>query len=286
MIRRLAMAIALVPALAAHADTVGAPVRVGDVHEITRVVDRTQQADSGMTGESHDRNALTERVTGVRDDGVELEYDIPGATAREREIAWQYPARIFKPTSGPPRLLNAAQLQARADRYLKRAKLPPSACGHWYFTWTAFRIECDPQAVIGAIAQLDLGRADLTDGALYRDAGASAAAPLKRLVGGPDGATFTVDLPVDPEQVRRARAEADVVVAEINRKKLTLDDALRARSGERITGTMTITIDADGAGQVRRRTKIVRLEIQARDGVERSTATETIERRLVTRGMR
>ena len=223
-------------------------------------------------------------MTGVRDDGVELEYDIPGATSREREIAWQYPARVFKPTSGPLQLLNAAQLQARADRYLKRAKLPRSACGHWYFTWTAFRIECDPQAVIGAIGRLDLGPADLTDGAPYRDAAASAAAPLKRMANGPNGATFAVDLPIDPEQVRRARAEADVVVAEISGKKLTLDDALRARSGERISGTMTISIDTDATGQIRRRTKIVRLEIQAPDGLERSTATETIERQLVTRG--
>lgn len=59
VIRPLVAAIALVPALAAHADTVGGPVRVGDVYEITRVVDRTQQADRGMTGESHDRNAVT-----------------------------------------------------------------------------------------------------------------------------------------------------------------------------------------------------------------------------------
>jgi hypothetical protein len=284
VIRRLTLAAALVPALTGFADTAAIPVRIGDVHEITRIVDRTQQADSGMTGESHDRDALIERVTGVRDDGVELEYDLSSATPREREIAWQFPARVFKPKSGPSRLLDVAHLRARADRYLKRAKLPRSACGHWYFTWTAFRVECDPQMVIRAIDALDLGPADPTEGALYRDAAASAPAPLKRVAGGPDGATFTVDLPVDPEQVRRARAEADVVVAEVSRKTLTLDDALRARSGERITGTMSITIDADAAGQIRRRTKVVRLEIGAANGVERSTTTETIERRLVTRG--
>ena len=84
---------------------------------------------------------------------------------------------------------------------------------------------------------------------------------------------------IDPEAVRRERAETDVVVAEISRKTLKLDEALRARSIETLSGTITVTFDADAVGQVLRRTRVSRVEIKGKDGQsETQTHTETVSR--------
>jgi hypothetical protein len=280
--RRTWTIVLLTPALLAAAAPGDMRPRVGDTYEITRDVASSESSD-GSEGNTHDLDVFVERVAGVRGEGLELEYDIKDATPQDREIAWQFPFRVLKPASGLPILLNAAELQARADRYLKRAKLPHSACGRWYFTWTAFRIECDSQSVLQILASLDLGAIKLSDGSLYRDSGASASAPLVRKTTGPSGSTFVVEMTADPAAVQRDRAQTDVVVAEVSGKSLTLDAALRARSSEHIAGTIRITFDTDSIGQVRRRTKVTKLEITGPSGrIENRTVTEIVERRLVS----
>src|SRR4051812_25418812 len=93
--------------------------RIGDSYEIRRDVASFESSDESKS-ETHDQDVWIERVTGARGDALELEYDIKDATPQDRAIAWQFPFRVLKPASGPPVLLNAAELQARADRYLKR----------------------------------------------------------------------------------------------------------------------------------------------------------------------
>jgi len=84
--------------------------------------------------------------------------------------------------------------------------------------------------------------------------------------------------------VRRARAEADVAAGEILRKPVTLDAALRARSGETVSGTISVAFETDAAGNLRRRTKVTKLEIKGPGGgSETETVTETLERRLISR---
>lgn len=255
----------------------------GDTYRIERINDASEQRDGGMTGSSYDRDALIERVIAVRDTGIELEYDLPDPTPRERDISWQFPARVFRPFEGPAQLLNAADVQARADRWLRRAKLDRAACGHWTFTWTAIKIECDPQSAIRIADAFDFGVTDLHDGALYRNADARAPAPLTRRGSVSGGTTFTVDLAIDPDKIREARAEADLVTAEILRKPLTRDDALRAHSKEDISGTISVTFETDPAGRPRRRTTVTKTVIKGADGkVETRTATETLTRRLIS----
>lgn len=58
---------------------------------------------------------------------------------------------------------------------------------------------------------------------------------------GPEGRTFVARMDIDPDAVRRGRAESDVVVAEISRKLLTLDAATEARAKEAISGTIVVT---------------------------------------------
>ena len=256
----------------------------GTVYRISILRESAGQSSDGSASSSHDVDEMVERVIAMRDGGVELEYDIAKPTKEDRDIAWQYPARLFRPASGPLQLLNGAELQRRADAWRKRARLPLEACGKWYFTWAAFRVECDPQAILPTLAALDIQPPDLRDGAPYRDPRASAPAPLVRTVSDANGAAFVVDLALDPETVRKERVDADLVTAEILRKPLTRDDAARDHAKEAISGTIRIAFETDSTGQVWRRTTVVKTTINGAGGkIETLTATETVERRLLSR---
>jgi len=281
----MAAAALLLPALAAGTGPAKPGPKVGDVYEILTDRESSQQANDMSSGSSTDRDALVERVIGVRDDGLELEYDLPeNSTADERASSWQFPVRVFKPVRGPLQLLNGPDLEARVDSWLKAGGMTRAACGHWIFTWNAFRIECDPQSAIKIVQAVDLRAGDLADGAPYRDPDARAPAPLSREKTGPGGATFTVGMALDPDAARHARAETDVAVAQIRGKTLALDAALRARSAETLSGTIMITFETDSTGEVRRRTRVKTLEIKGPGPrIEKLTVTETVERRRVSK---
>jgi hypothetical protein len=188
------------------------------------------------------------------------------------------------PFGGQARLLNGPELEARLDGWLKAANFSRTACGHWIFTWNAFRIECDPQSVLKTVQSYDLRSTDLREGGLYRDSEAGSFGKLARKAGGSDGETFAVQMPVDADAVRRARAESDVVVGEITKKPVSLEAALHERAGEIVSGTISITFETDRAGNVRQRIKVTNLNIKLPDGrSETQAVTETLERRPVSR---
>jgi hypothetical protein len=249
--------------------------RIGDTYEITLTRETAEQGSHG-SGSTHDKDTIVERVIGLRSDGLELEYDLPGiVTTAERVSNWQFPARIFKPFHGPAQLLNGHELEARVDRWLKAEKWPRTVCGHWIFTWNTFRIECDPQSVIKTIEAFDLRSADIRDGASYQDIEAVAPGIVTRKGDGADGGTFAVEMPVDP----------DVVPGEIMKRPVTLEAALLERAKETVSGTISVTFKTDSAGDLRRRTKVTKADINEPDGQsERDTSTETLERQLVARG--
>lgn len=264
----------LLPGLAAAQDSPHA----GETFEITRTSD-TQQSSAGSTSTSHDRDTLVERVVAVSDAGLELEYDLPANTpVDDRARDWKFPVRVFKPRGRPLQLRNRAELEARVDNWLKAANLPRSACGRWYFSWNAFRVECDPEAALAAVRPFAIGQESLGDGNLYVDERAARPVPLKRK---PEGSGFTVEMAVNPAAVRDEMAEADLVVAEISGKKLTREAAHKAHAEDTISGTIRISFDTDSAGQPRRRTRIIALTIRSAGNTETRTITEVIERRPV-----
>jgi hypothetical protein len=107
---------------------------------------------------------------------------------------------------------------------------------------------------------------------------------LAKKTDGQDGATFSVELPIDPDVVRRGRAESDVVVGEILQKPVTLEAALQKRAKEVISGSISVTFETDPVGSVRRRTKVTKLNITTPEGPsETDTVTETLERRRISR---
>lgn len=230
--------------------------QVGDAYEINvQIV--SESRSEGSSGNSRSGYALVERVIAVRDGGVELEFDLPGDTsAEDRARSWQYPARVFKLAGEPFQLLNAPELEARVRTWLTHWQIPEEACGRWVFTWTAIKIECDPQSVLGALELFDLRPSDISG---------------------------SVE-PVDPEPLRQERAESDVAVAQmLGETPPTLEAALQAHAADRYEGTITSTYETDAAGRVTGRTVVADLQITEADGsVERRTTTTTIERRRVT----
>lgn len=252
----------------------------GDTYEITLVRESSQEGTDGSSGTTYDKDTLTERVIGVRADGLELEYDLPTATpADARAKQWKFPVRVFKPHTGPMQLLNSDELEARVDRWLKQAEWPRSVCGRWIFTWNAFRIECDPSLAVKTVEAFDLGTADIRERATYRDSDALQPATLTR-----DGRTLLVTMQVNPDVVRRARAESDVATGEILRKPVTMEAALRKRSEESISGTISVTFDLDSAGKAYRRTKVTTTRTTKPDGrSDTEVISQTLERRSVPR---
>lgn len=276
----LLLAISL-QALDASAETL-ARDRVGDTYE-TRLESVTETTGEGSSGRSHDVTTLVERVIALRDDGVELEFDLPEeASAEDRARTWQLPARVLKPAVGPFRLLNGSELEERVQIWLALGGLTNEACGRWMFTWTAFKIECDPQSVLETLAPFDLRPSDLRDGSLHRDPGAREPQALRMESQSPDGATYVVELEVDPDAVRQARAETDVVVAQIvGQEPLTIEAAVEVWAPKPISGRITTTFETDTIGRVVRRTRVTEIQVTTENGTqEHQTTTETAERRF------
>lgn len=275
----------LVPGLDARSVAQQVMPKVGEEYEITKSYKTSQQtSDGSSSGSSSGHHSFLERIIAVRGAGLELEYDLPKeATAEDRARNWQLPARVFKPSSGPMQLLNGDEMEARVEGWLKAAGWTRDVCGRWIFTWNAFRIECDPKSVLKTIEAFDLRSIELREGATYQETEALGPGTLDRKAAGPNGPIYAVVMDIDPNAVRRARAESDMVVGEIMQKPVALEAALRKRAKESIPGTISVTFDTDPAGHVWRRTKVTKLVTRGSDGQSESeTATETVERSRVS----
>ena len=277
----IALALALfLPATTSFADVPLYMPKVGDEYKITKSYETSSETSDGSSGSSRGSNTIVERVIGVREGGLEVEYDLPdGASAEVRARTWQFPARVFKPSSGSMQLLNRPELEARIEVWLQAGGMTREACGRWIMTWNTFRIECDPASVIGMLNSFDLRVEHLDDGASYEDAEASAPGTLRKSETGKDSETFTVTLQIDPDVVRRTHAESDVVVAELMNEPLTLQEALSNRAKDESSGTILVTLLADRMGNVWRRLKVSDVQTKFADGRnERRQITETVER--------
>ena len=74
-----------------------------------------------------------------------------------------------------------------------------------------------------------------------------------------------------------------MVAGEILNEPVTFEEALAERAKEEVTGRIEVTLEADLAGNVWRRTRVVEVETRLPDGEhERSLASETVERVPVT----
>ena len=261
--------------------------RVGDMYEIRweSEAEWSENSEFGSSGNSHSQNAYVERIISLSEAGVVLEFDLPPDTSEEdRARTWQVPVRVLRPPSGPLRLLNGTELEARVTRWLARAGWPREVCGRWMFTWTEIKIECDPQSVVETIIAVDLGSVELRDGATYRDPMGLAPMILRREAGSGGSAALVAEGAINPEMLRRQQAEADAALSDIMGDRAELRAFREARAPKQISGTVRIRFENEAAAGTLRRTRVIRLETERMDGSrENRTVTETVERRLVTR---
>lgn len=256
--------------------------KVGDVYKLTSITKKSHKSPDSSGG-STTGNTLVKRVAGVRAEGVELVYDLPESTnEKARERQWQFPVRVFQPVDGPLQLLNVAELEARVDDWLVKFKIPRSACGTTVFTWTAFDIKCDPKSVLKDIGVFDMGVSRLYEGAAFQDNDALGTGKLAKKITEQEGHTFTAEMPINPDAVRRRRAEADVTIGRMTNNPVTFEAAMARREKEKVSGTVSFVFETDPAGNVQRRIKVTETQITALDGtVESSTRTDTLEHVLL-----
>lgn len=254
--------------------------KVGDEYRITKTYETSSESSAGSSGSSRGSDAIVERIIGVREEGLEIEYDLPDAASEaDRARTWQFPTRVYRPKSGPMQLLNAPELEARIEVWLQAGGMTREACGRWIFTWNAFRIECDPESVMETLSSFDLRVVDLSDGASYEDVAAEEPGTIEKKATAENRETYAVTLKIDPDLVRHARAESDVVAGEILNEPVTLEEALMIRANEEVSGSLLVILKADYLGNVWHRTKVIEVETILANGEQESEKSiETVER--------
>jgi hypothetical protein len=267
-----------------HAEEAFGATEIGTRTEIRQTYETSSRRGGESSGSSSGHSSLVERVIAERDGGLELEFDLPSDTTKEdRTREWQFPARVFRAADGSLTLLDQSVLESRLAAWLTKAKIDRQACGTWYFTWNAFKIECDPNSVLEAIGGYDIRASNLVEGQLYGAKNATGKGPLKIMKSLLGEMSLGVSLQLDAEAFRRGQAESDVVVAHIAGDKMTLDEARQKHADDRINGTIDVQIDLDAESRmVLRRTTVTRIQVRSSgDGVEDQTSKVIVERRAI-----
>ena len=120
------------------------------------------------------------------------------------------------------------------------------------------------------------------EGALSSTHAAAGPAKLAR-TSGVAGSSLTADLALNVDHVRKERAEADVVVGEIMREPVKLEQAMQARAKEKISGSVSVVMSLDTADREIKRVTTTTMRRQEAEGqVFNATSTETLQKRLLT----
>jgi len=258
--------------------------QVGQVYEIKWSQSTETAGDAGSSGSSRTRTTHIEKVLEVEPDGLVLEYDMPDGTSDiDRRRSWQLPARVRITPDGSMSLLNADELKVRNADWLAWGNYDQSHCGKWLFTWTAQKIECDPNSVIDALETYNIRRANLTAGRQYRTSTSLEAVELIQKPSIDGEKKLEASLELDPGKVREERVQSDLIVAQIMGAGAESEEDIRQnRQNEKISGTIKVTYTLDAEGYPIRRVKITEAVIINTDGVtETLKTTETVERKLL-----
>lgn len=256
----------------------------GTVYEIRRIEETKSDDGHGSSGTSYDRSIVIERVLGVDADGLTLEYDLPArADQAARDRQWTFPLRVLRPASGPTRLLDRQRLEARIASWLKRWKVSRAGCGHYGFTWNAFKIECDPDSALDVARAYDLRADPLDEGGRFRHPNGLGDAPFQRSDRDQGGAVLTAELPINPAAMLEQEAEVQRIVAEIFDKPIEIEAAWQALRATQVTGTIAVRIEVDRAGGVTSKTVTQRTAYRAANGkIDNRLTTTTWQRRKIS----
>ena len=266
--------------------TTAQSINAGDRFELQLKRHSENRSEShGEKGSSDDTDTLTERVISTSSSEMEVEYDLPaGATEKDRLIAWQYPARIRLSVGGTKTLLNAKELELRRDDFLKAGGIDQKACGHWIFTWNAFKIECDPQSVLEIIEAFEIQPKLLADGAPFAMKGALGPTAMKCVAVSKGAQKCSVLMELDADEVRRELANTDVVIGEITGKPISAEHATKQRAATQVSGSIEVTLEADAFGLVwKRTTEVHSKQVDADGKVSTAISTAVLTRKKFRR---
>ncbi|WOE74930.1 hypothetical protein [Alterisphingorhabdus coralli] len=226
------------------ADT--ATIQEGDVYILSHAYETSSKSSDGSTGSSGGQTALIQRIVSIRSDGWVVEYDLPPETSEDARMwQWQFPFSVFRPHSGEWQLLGSEELIQRRDAWLASAEIPGEACGTYFFTWNAFKIECDLQSAIAIAKDYDTGLCEFGEGYSLDLPLIVGKLILESVNSGGDGPDLSGQADIAADAVRQSRAESDVISAQILGEELSLSEAMGRRSQETIAGTMTANIWID-----------------------------------------
>jgi hypothetical protein len=281
--------------VAAAADDRGTAPEVTHYEITTRY--STSSEGQGSSGSSSGKSAYREAVRTGADGCRTRSFDLVDDPERKRPLAeWQMPIVLRECPGAAPVLANRDEMLVRRDAFLAAIEVTTEACGRYYFTWNVFQIECDPDAAAQRTLKGNLSLIPLEDGAEYNLPDTGTRVTLALAPDAPPGQRiFTGTATIDPEYLRDSAAKTIMVVAEINGKTVTREEALAqiARhqfSGEsaitvfeeaaagRITTTLTgevREVDAEGEVETRRGEVVtIRQKVEAAPGSDPSQSSE------------
>lgn len=259
-----------------------ASLRAGDVFEIVRTYQTQQLSTDGSRGTSRGSDTVVVKIISIDGDGMVFELDHPTSVNDEaRQRDWTLPARVVRPNIGPARLLNAVELSARLDEWLARGNRTREDCGHWLFTWSAFRIACDP-AIVAATLE-DGFPPDPIAGRAYSHPLAARTAPIKRQTDSNGRKFLIADLAVDAARVREMRARQEEMAREIAGP--FADEAPDPMiENESISGNISMRFEILPDGSRWRRSEAILIVTTTPDGAMRTSAEfRTLDRYRILR---
>ncbi|MEQ3744817.1 MAG: hypothetical protein ABNH53_01100 [Henriciella sp.] len=257
----------------------------GSVFEV-RVAYENESAGGESSGNSRGHNTLIERIIKVDPTEIVAEYErIPSPRRYVGEqpnlIDWDYPATISVLDSDELTLQNLEEIEARNTEWRQAAGIPDEACGLWYFTWNAFKIECDPNSVIQGLEAFILYNNEILDGQKIEEPGALEAGILTTV--STDPLILQAEFELDSEIIREERAQEDIIFSQIMQgETLTLENALQVRATEQISGTLKTVWEMDELGRVWKRTRNSNITIEFETGetetlTQKQTTTRTLQ---------
>ena len=209
-----------------------------------------------------------------------LQYDLPrDEEGKASSSFWYFPARVMEKPDGSLELIDKLLVEARIDLWLETHKISEKACGMWsHGGGFPFKVDCDPQSILGQIEAFDLRIPDLMAGADYSHALGEAPGTLKALPAARSG--YYVTFTVDQDKARAEEAANALILAQMLGEDLTRQQAEEDAEKIGFRGSIVIEFDLDAAGTVIRKTERTEIMVTRPDEEAETTTSLTTVTRL------
>ncbi|MEM6828146.1 MAG: hypothetical protein AAF553_09395 [Pseudomonadota bacterium] len=258
--------------------SISEPVTATEKYEILQSYATQSESDNGSSGSSSGSSAWIETVHRGPEGCVEKSFDSVDPPGKTRPLAaWKLPVRVRQCGKGAPTIVNEDEMIARLEKFLEAVELTRDACGSYYFTWSVFQIDCDPQVALDLVKDVDLGAADISPGAEYVMPDNAGSAILTTTGG--DHAFFGTG-EIKKGFLRDKAAQTIKVLSELNGEKVSDEEALARLENHQFSGEFTVEFEIDRlTGMITRTLTTETRTVDANSVVETRKAIETTTRK-------